>query len=132
MLSRQIQCVRRTSVRLVSSGVKSPFKTPKHLDRAATTLQEKYDVLGVENWASKDDLKREFMERVKENHPDRFRGFVHFVFFAYLILQKGENEPKPIDMDIITTAYDDLKAITHVNEEVQVVKNFRFCFLKPS
>ena len=85
MLSRQIQCVRRTSVRLVSSGVKSPFKTPKHLDRAATTLQEKYDVLGVENWASKDDLKRAFMERVKENHPDRFRGFVHFGFVPCLI-----------------------------------------------
>ena len=77
MLSRQVHYIRLYSaIRLASSNSgKSPFKPPKHLDRAATTLQEKYDVLGVENWATKDDLKKAFMERVKENHPDRFRGF---------------------------------------------------------
>ena len=31
-------------------------------------------MLGVEPWVNADELKQAYLERVKENHPDRPRG----------------------------------------------------------
>ena len=68
-----------SKVKIFSKSLKIFYlrkKSPK-----IRTLQDKYDVLGVEPWVNADELKQAYLERVKENHPDRPRGKILQRFF---------------------------------------------------
>jgi len=88
----------RTSVRLanyVGDGVKRN-----------RTLKEMYEVLGVQDGASPTELKKAYINKVKENHPDKV----------------DESKEDRIEIDELKQIYDKILEITTIEKEEMIEK----------
>ncbi len=50
-------------------------KEEAHLKRNNMTMNRAYEILKIENHANNDEIKKAYIERIKEYHPDRLENF---------------------------------------------------------